>query len=298
MARFLLILSALLSICAGATAQETILGVLEDNPGHYAGDPNFRSVRTVFAKNGNEWHPLADDCPDQKCLISVTARYPRELTWTVSFDGSDLGQVTSRTPDDFRWYSSIGQGEIVSDGLVPTVGKRSVEFSGYIGAPLYRPLITNTKPYYKDPDAWRPFNPSQDLTTRLRQEFRKHYPKLCRTSEADESKLESFAYRDEDVEVIKAYTSKRGLSIARMHLQAIECNDIEAGFDIEDPWFVVDVRGSVRYLDAGMWLVDAGDYDNDGQSEVLFSLASDNVGGYELFYDEFTKRVRFQFNYH
>jgi len=185
----------------------------------------------------------------------------------------------------------------VSNGPVPTVGKRSIEFSAY-GAPLYRPLVTNTKPYYKDPDAWKPVSPSQDLNKRLRQEFRQHYPKLCRTSKADESKLEPFAYRDEDVEVVKAYTSKRGLSVARMHLQAIECNDIEAGFDIEDPWFVVDVRGSLRYLDAGMWLVDAGDYDNDGQSEVLFSLSSDNVGGYELFYDDFTRRARFQFNYH
>lgn len=47
-----------------------------------------------------------------------------------------------------------------------------------------------------------------------------------------------------------------------------------------------------------MSLVDAGDYDNDGKSEVVFSIAGDNLGGYVLFYDDFTKHATFEFSYH
>ena len=47
-----------------------------------------------------------------------------------------------------------------------------------------------------------------------------------------------------------------------------------------------------------MWLVDAGDYDNDGKSEVLFSIAGYDRGGYELFYDDFQKHASFEFGYH
>jgi hypothetical protein len=73
---------------------------------------------------------------------------------------------------------------------------------------------------------------------------------------------------------------------------------VEAGSEIDDPWFAVDPSRSVVYLDSGIWLVDAGDYDNDGKSELVFSINRDNEGGYDLFYDDFKKRVVFEFNYH
>ena len=110
--------------------------------------------------------------------------------------------------------------------------------------------------------------------------------------------MEPFPYHDEDVKLVKAYASKGGWVAAQLHLEAIDCKDVEAGFDIDDPWFVVDAKNSVTYLDSGMWLADAGDYDNDGRSELVFSLYGDNRGGYELFYDDFKKRAQFEFGYH
>jgi hypothetical protein len=86
--------------------------------------------------------------------------------------------------------------------------------------------------------------------------------------------------------------------VAKVHLEAIDCQDTEAGFDIDDPWFAVSPRKTVTYLDSGMWLVDAGDYDNDGKSELVFSIDRYNRGGYELYYDDFKKHVTFEFGYH
>jgi hypothetical protein len=111
--------------------------------------------------------------------------------------------------------------------------------------------------------------------------------------------LEAFPYRDEDVLPVKVYRSKKEWVIVQLHLsEAIDCSDLEAGFGIDDPWFVSNPQKSIQYLDAGLWLVDAGDYDNDGRSELLFSIGRDNRGGYTIFYDDFKKHVSFEYSYH
>jgi len=65
-----------------------------------------------------------------------------------------------------------------------------------------------------------------------------------------------------------------------------------------EQWFAVGPEKQIIFLDQGMWLVDAGDYDNDGKSEVLFSIDGYNRGGYQLFYDDFKKHAVSEFSYH
>ena len=45
-------------------------------------------------------------------------------------------------------------------------------------------------------------------------------------------------------------------------------------------------------------LVDAGDYDADGESEAVFFISGYNEDGYALFYDSFQKSVMWTWNYH
>jgi hypothetical protein len=292
------ILALVLSVTATALGQDVVLGVLEDSHGWYAGEPNFRSVRVVFRKVGRDWKPFPSNCPDERCLKTIATSYPREMTWTITFDGKNLGQITSHAPSEFKWYAAIGQQEIAGAGYVPTVGKRSSEFGGYAEAAVYRPLVANSQPYFKDAEEWKPIRPSQDLISALRQAFRRQFPKLCRLGGREQSRMDAFPYHDQDVEVVKAYASKLGRTIARLHLLAVDCADVEAGFDIDDPWFVVESGKSGKYLDSGMWLVDAGDYDDDGRSELVFSIDRENRGGYLLFYDDFKKHTAFEYSYH
>jgi hypothetical protein len=280
-----------------ASGQEIMLGVLEDNPGHYFGDANFRSVRVVFKKAGSDWLPFRSNCPDLDCLKTVTLEYPREVNWTIAFDGGLVGQITGRTPKDFKWYASVGQQEITSPGTVPTVGQRLTRV--FEGSPVFRPLVANSQPYFQDPELWKPAKLSSDITGHFREQFRRRFPKLCRASKQDETKLDVFPYTDEDVQPVKVYGSRKGWTLVRLHLaEAIDCNDVEAGFEIDDPWFVADPKGSIKYLDSGLWLVDSGDYDNDGTSELLFAIIRDNRGGYELFYSDFEKRAVFEYSFH
>jgi len=281
-----------------ASARDVILGILEENQGHSVGEASRRTVRVVFEKKSDEWLSFPNACTDQSCLKSVTAAYPNDVKWTIAFDGKKIGEVQSHTPVDFHYYSDVGQQVITSPGLVPTIGATSPDFGGYSEARVHRPLVASSKEYLADPDRWKPLEPSREFVDLLRHAFRKRFPKLCRPSGTDESKLEQFLYRDEDVRVVKAYDSANGSLVARLHLKAVDCEDVEAGFDIDDPWFFVDANRTVMYLDAGIWMVDAGDYDQDGKSELIFSINRENEGGYELWYDDFKKRATFRFNYH
>lgn len=296
--RTLLLLVAFSVVIPGAAAQSPVVGVLEDVPGDYVGQPNAREVRVAFQKSGHEWVAFPSDCPDQTCLKTETLKFPRTVTWNIGFDGKLLGRVSGRTPNDFKFYAHVGLQEITSKSSVPTVGKRSAEFGGYTGASVYRPLIANSEPYFSDPDKWKPAQLAPAEIQLFRRQFRQRFPKLCKSNE-DETKLEPFPYRDQDIQIVKAYSSRGGWKIARLHLEgAIACNDVEAGFQIDDPWFTSDTRSRFRYLGSGMWLVDAGDYDNDGSSELVFSIDRENRGGYILFYHDFRNRAVFEFGYH
>ena len=265
----------------------------------YAGEPNSRAVRVVFHKTADSWQAYPTACDNQTCLDASASQYPAQVSWTVALDGRNLGRLTSRK-QDFRFYSHVGLQEIVGGPPVPTVGNRSSSYSGNRETAVSRPLVAVARPFFKDPDGWRPTRLAPDFVSFLQQQFRKKFPKLCRADKKDETKLQGFPFRDDDVKVIKAYMSReRDGQLPVLHLDgAIDCADREAGLELDDPWFVTDPHKTIRYIGAGMWLVDSGDYDNDGHSELLFSIDRENRGGYELFYDGFEKHAIFEFGYH
>lgn len=253
----------------------------------------------VFEKQGPAWEPFPSECPDQNCLKNLPSKYPGEVIWTIGFNGRTLGHLTTRTPEDFAFYSHVGLQKITSGERVPTVGQRSTEFGGFLDAAVYRPLVASSQSFFKDPELWKPSQLSSELIRVLHHGFRARFPTLCKSSAQDETKLVRFPYRDADVRLVKAYASTKQWVVARLRLKdAVDCEDTEAGFEIDDAWFVVDPQKTVRYLGSGMWLVDAGDYDNDGKTELLFAIDRYNRGGYELFYNDFKGHAVFEFSYH
>ncbi len=297
MSRFRLSLVCLVLLVTTASAQNLVLGFLEDIPEDGCQSHAF-GVRVAFRRTDLGWQPFPSECRDQNCLKAISSRYPGTVVWTIAFDGKNLGQVKGRTPKEYNFYSRVGLQEVVDSSTVPVIGQRSSEFAGFAGCPLYRALVANSKSFFRDPESWKPLQPSTEVSEALHRGFRKKFPKLCELAK-DESTLKSFPYRDQQVKIVKSYRSKDGRLLARLHLAtAIDCEDTEAGDEINDPWFALDSQGVARYLDSGMWLVDAGDYDNDGKSELVFSIDRYNRGGYEIFYDDLAKHATFEFNYH
>jgi hypothetical protein len=284
-------------VFAGAQQPTAVLGVLEDVVGEHADQPNSRGVRVAFHKDGSEWKAFPSDCPDQDCLQRIISEYPPEVNWTIAFDGKNLGHITSGSSKSFDFYSRVGLQQITSQGPVPTIGKRLTEYGGFMGGSVYRPLVANSLPYFKDPEGWKPAQIPAALVAALRGQFRKKYPKVTNCTGDDQGTQRPWRYRDEDIKILKAYSSKNSWSVVQVRLDGYRC-DGPSDDAFVDQWFVIDPVNQVKLLGTEMWLVDAGDYDNDGQSELIFAINGYNRGGYELFYDEFKKHAVFEYSYH
>ena len=295
--RAMLLILVFMSLCTGVWAQNSFLGVLEELPGVYSGEQNFRGVRVAFQKNNHHWQALPSKCPDQNCLRTISSKYPLETNWTISFDGKKLGQIAGRTPKEFKFYSHVGLQEIMSGNAIPTVGKKSTEYGGFTDASVYRPLVANSHPYFEDPEMWKPSQPPTDLVRLLRRQFRRKFPIVSNCADPNENTAKAWPYTDDDIKIVKAYSSKNRWTVARLRLEEYRC-DGPADDPFIDQWFAISPAKEIKFLDQGMWLVDAGDYDNDGRSELLFSIDRYNKGGYELFYDDFRQKATFQYGFH
>jgi hypothetical protein len=287
------------TFCAKLHASDTpaVVGILEDVPGKYVGEANVRAVRVVFHKDGKEWSAFPSHCPNPDCLKTISFHYPADVLRTIAFDGRKLGEVAAKTPKSYNFYSDVGMQEIVNKDSVPTIGARSMNYSGFLSSPVFRPLVADSHPYFRDPDSWKPAQLSSDLTKLLRKRFRDKFPKVENCANPNENVLKPWFYKDENIKVLKAYGSAKKWFLAEIQLGEYGC-DGPADDAFGDLWFVISPKGEIKFLDMGMWLVDAGDYDNDGRSELIFSIDRYNRGGYELFYDEFSKSATFEFNYH
>jgi hypothetical protein len=276
------LLAIFIALSAHASESTIMLGILEQIPGRFVGEPSFRAVRVAFQKKGREWQPFPSACSDQACLKTITSEYPPTVTWTIAFSGKSVGRVTAITPKDFEFYSAIGLQKITSKEPVPAVAKK---------------LVADSQPYYKDPDSWKPSHLSSEVAASLRLAFRKKFPKVSNCASHDHENPKPWQYRDADLKVRRAYSSAHNWSVVQLLLTGSRC-DTPPDEPFIDQWFAVMPDGQTTFLGNGMQLVDAGDYDNDGKSELVFAIVRANEGGYELYYDDFKRHAEFQFSYH
>jgi hypothetical protein len=285
------------SAALSQTQQPLLLGILEDTPGHYADAPPYRDVRVVFRRGGDRWEAFPGSCSEEDCLKAIAAKFPAQVNWTIAFDGRALGQVTARTPPAFDFYSNIGQQQIIGNTPPPTIGKRSAEFGGFLGQAVYRPLIAVSQPNYRDPDGWKPAPLPQELLLATQQAFRQKFSKVENCTKKNSDKSVAWSYPTANIQLQKAYASNRNGFLVELSLSGNLCDGPpDDAFAVQ--WFVITAQREVRWLGSDMWLVDAGDYDNDGRSELVFSINGYNRGGYKLFYDDFRHTAVFEFSYH
>lgn len=269
---------------------EALVGVLEEKrEGH--------SVRVCFQSKASEWTALQSECPTPACLKTLPEKFPASMKWTIAFDGKNLGTVETKRPKEFKLYADVGQQEISSGATIPAKGEATEEFSGFSGGKVHRPLVAVSVPNFKDPESWRPASLSASLQKKARLAFREKFAKVSNCKNPDENKSEPWKYVDSDIKIGKSYLSSKKYALIRADLQEYRC-DGPPPEAFETHWFLATPGGAVRFLDTGLILVDAGDYDGDGSSEVIFQIARYNRGGYKLFSENFTKQSTFTFSYH
>lgn len=290
----------LIALCRSvpAFAQDVLLGMLEDVPGSYFGEGNSTKVRTLFAHKDKDWIAFKSDCETPTCLTIVTAQYPKQVTWFVGFHGREIGRLAARTPRAYQFYADIGLQDIV-EGIPPSVGKPSSQFAGYAGGEVRRPLVTSSKPDFKDRAGWKRGVITPAIRSKAIALLRSLAPAICRQGASEEAPLLPFTPAPKDL-VIRMYEAKDGRMLITANVIGAYYCEYSGGGDgsFDDQTFGIDSNGKASLLGAGLTFVDAGDYDSDGHSELIFALSQDNRGGYVLFSHGFKEQARFEFGYH
>lgn len=114
-----------------------------------AGVAEHRIIMPAFERNDGGWK-------------AIKSFEPRQVKWTIAFDGKNLGLVESQSgaPGDqlTSEYSRAKQTILTPASEIPSVGDPSTKFAGVFSpgpGKFRRPLVAVSRPYFKDPDNWK-----------------------------------------------------------------------------------------------------------------------------------------------
>lgn len=297
------VLSAVMLAQSSANGGTVYVGILDDARERvWRGKTDVDELRLVmpaFEKIGTEWQ-------------SISSFSPLEMKWTISSDGKNLGEIETRAntkeggADQLSSPESRAKQFIATHAAnVPVVGKPSQNFTGasfLVGLKtVHRPLVVVSKPYYRDPDGWKRLQLPERIAALVRAGFRGQYPHVDRC-EREAIAEHDWKYPDSALTLPTAYASNKNSFLVAVKLNAGDCGWGGRPDDPVDPWvrqwFFVAPDGSVRRVGGFEELLDAGDYDNDGRSEIIFfSTRSEHSDAYDLLYDDLQKRATLVIGY-
>jgi hypothetical protein len=178
------------------------------------------------------------------------------------------------------------------------VGQPTVEFASDEVTPVYRPLVAASAPSVSDPDGWRAGSPSPDAQGALHAAFRAKFASETNCQTEGGADLQPITYADADIATSSGYASARGWTVATAHLNGYRCDGPLEDTAFAPQAFAISPDGKAQFLGESLKLVDAGDFDGNGKSELVFAIQGYNTGGYDLRFDDFAGQATFAFSYH
>ena len=264
------------------------LGVLEPRVTD-SSDPAPFHVRIVFRFQSGRWSAMPHQADDEEALAKLSKLYPAKVSWTVAFDGKKVGAAES-VQRTYASYGQVGTEDLTPDSTAPEITDGAEAFATWLGVSQFRPLVAISRPNFTDPDHWKPFRPPPEIGTQAHAAFHRAVPVLrCEDQEVP--------YTDDDILLLdNGYRS--GAGDVLLALRATPSNDhCESNEDAWDSvWFLL-ARGTFHFVGTGLTLLDAGDYDGDGISEIVFQSSGYNRDGYVLFHPGTKAKVEFGWSY-
>lgn len=268
-----------------------ILGVLEE-PQCKDGAP--RSVRPLFVKKNAEW--LALNTQEAAAGFGLD-----RIGWTAAFDGKNIGQFISTDPKKVispEWtYPRDYLHALESGKALPEIKNKLKAFSGWCAAPQYYPIVLVSEPNFQDPEQWKRSTASIANMKELFRAFREATKDALLCQVSDNGKPKPYKYGQNYLQIVAVYKSTQNKQLVSVTLrkQYSAC-DSELGWPDTPIWLLLN--NTVRNIGNNLTLIDAGDYDKDGKSEVIFWYSGYNRDGYVLFYNDFRSRADFIWSYH
>lgn len=283
-------------------AEEPILvGVLEQPQS--CSEKKEISARVLFHKEGNKWNAFGvsgSNKPSTDWEINP-------IRWTIAFDGKNLGTVQIEDPSTNTkfindWYYRRDKlHKISSNSSPPKIKNKSQLFSGWCGTPETRPLVIVSKPHFKDPEKWKPFTPPNSYKKTLFPFLKVIVGRssLLRCENPLDSIAVPYDFKPHETIFYKSYKSASNEELVSFGLdpKVINCIDGIPAPEWLDNWFLIK-NNEIDYVGREMQLIDAGDYDGDGKSELLFWYSGYNKDGYILFYNDFRGESKYLWGYH
>lgn len=288
---FLVLLFFLLS--SESFSKNLYVGVLENIPNR-ASKLNQRIIRILYEKVDNGWESMK--------FKEGLSSYPEKLNWYVTFDGKNIGKINSvlfkETNPSVNFLSRDTHHILESQDKIPVIGKLSTEFSGWIYKESYRPLILVTQNNYRDPENWKPAMLNKDLLYILLAQFKLTIDYAEVLDVENDSTRQINDIKASDLALYKSYKSNTGKMLVQIGFRGfVDCQG-QGEYICPNRWFYLKKDIDPKYIGSGMKLIDAGDYDEDGFSEVVFWIAGYNYDGYKMFFDDFSESSEYSWKYH
>ena len=259
--------------------------------------------------------PIATATPTQRLIIPAFRRTAEgwvlnkplrvDTEWAMVMDGKILGKVKGafqprKTP------CLYGSGCLLAVGKKLPETKKSDVYSGELSPKVtQRPIVVITSydgkpiPFATNPDKWRTETPAADWVGRFNQAFREKFASTKNCAQAGEGpeKAVLAEYTDHDISVRRSLVSQRGQRMVEMLLKNYRCKDVPADGPYSAQLFHFKNGLDWVWLGNGMSFLEAGDYDGDGQSELIYFMSRGGKDGFVMYYNSVSKFIRLAWAY-
>jgi hypothetical protein len=191
---------------------------------------------------------------------------------------------------------------VTPDDAIPYVGAPSEKFGPLAIGPTKgrRPLVVVSAPNFSDPDGWKRISkPPDAIEARVRSAFRREFPHVDCCKE-EEIVQRDWKFPDSRLTFPTVYASNKNTFLVETSLNAGDCGYVDDPDDpLSGPCFFVSTDGQIRRIGSFMSLLDAGDYDNEGNSELIFIVNQpEDFDGFVLYDANLRKQGSLIWSYH
>jgi hypothetical protein len=284
-----------LMVSSNASGNPLILAVAEEPDPHESNDVAI--IRILFQKQDDTWFALNNKESQNKLNLD-------KIDWTIAFDGKNLGSITSvdniklKYPDCDWCFPRDKIFRVANPNNFPKLGNKEGRFDNWSYLPKNRPIVLVNLPNFQDNESWKQFTPQKKLIVKLFPKLKEIIKSAYHCNGAPNWDATPINLTQSDIDLFRSYKNKNGALIVSAGLSVKHTKSCDGPLSPEDKpiWFYIDDK--IKLIGMELDLLDAGDYDNDGEIEFVFEHSGYNRDGYTLFESKFSKRIDYHWGYH